>query len=189
MSEIAVPDDRDCEMIDGKIIMMARPSLNHSTIAANIWKIFSTFLKGKTCKAYLEPDVFLDENNNFIPDVLIVCDRDKRKGNGIYGAPDLAVEVLSPSTAKKDLGEKKNIYEKYGVREYWTVDPDSKAISVFHLRNGSFALDNLYFYRTAEEQAKMTEDDRNALTAHFKTSLFDGLIIHLEEIFEDIESF
>ena len=166
--------------------MLARPSIKHILIAKNIENIFDRFLKGKTCKAIGEPDVFLDDKNNLIPDVVILCDRSKLKEQGIYGAPDLVVEILSPSTAKKDLGEKKILYGKYGVKEYWTIDPDSKSITVNYLNGDILEFNNIYIYRTQEELKDMKNDDRKAIVASFKVSLFDDFVIDLEKVFEDI---
>ncbi|MDR1559618.1 MAG: Uma2 family endonuclease [Clostridiales bacterium] len=187
MSEIKYVENRTYEKIDGKIYLMARPSLNHVTISANIWKIFSRFLAGKVCKAYIEPDVFLDDDNNFVPDVIIVCDKSKRKGKGIYGAPDLVAEVLSPSTAKIDLADKKAAYEKHGVKEYWIIDPVSKAISVYHLEAGLLNLNNVYFHKTEEEKESLPDDDLKSLAPEFNVSFFDDLAVKLEEIFEELE--
>ena len=131
--------------------------------------------------------MFLDENNNFVPDVLIVCDRGKIKYNGIYGAPDLVVEVLSPSTAANDRGIKKDTYEKAGVREYWIVDPVSKSIEVYHLQNGRLELDDVYLVYPEEEWERMTEEQRAAARLSVKVSLYDDLFVDVREVFEDID--
>jgi len=166
--------------------MMSRPSMNHGSIALNIGSIFKSFLRGKTCKAHIEPDVFFDDENNYIPDVVILCDRSKRKNRGIYGAPDLVVEILSPSTAKQDIVDKKDIYGKFGVREYWIIRPELKEITVYHLIDSTLEVDNIYYYRTNEEKEDMSEGDKNSLVSSFKVSLFEDLNIDLAEGFEDM---
>ncbi|MDR1560719.1 MAG: Uma2 family endonuclease [Clostridiales bacterium] len=187
MSESALQIPRDYELINGKIFMMSRPVMNHVAIATHISAIFYNFLKGRTCASYLEPDVFLDDENNFIPDVVILCDRSKRKSRGIYGAPDLVVEILSPATAKKDLTEKKEIYGKHGVKEYWIVNPLSKSISVYYLNGNSLDMDNIYHYVPVDELDDLPNDDRNSIVPGFKTSLFEDLVIDLEEVFSGVE--
>ena len=184
---LAINDNQDYEVINGQIYMMSRPVLKHINLAFNISKIFDRFLKGKTCKTYIEPDLFLDDNNNFIPDVVILCDKSKKKPKGIYGAPELVVEILSPSTAKKDIGEKKDLYGKHGVKEYWTVQPELKEITVYYLKDNSLTIDNIYYYRTQEELDDMKDADRKAIVPSFKVSLFEDFEINLKEVFEDID--
>ena len=186
MSETA-RDRTDYEIINGQAYMMARPSMDHVSIALSIGAIFKNYLKGKTCKVYIEPDLFLDDKNNFIPDVVILCDSSKKKYKGIYGAPDLVVEILSPSTDKRDLGEKKDLYGKYGVKEYWTVDPKAKKITVHYLSNNSLYINNVYYYLTQQEIKDMPDDDQKVIVSTFNVSIFDDLTIKLEDVFEDIE--
>ena len=109
------------ELIDGEIVLMSpRPATNHNQTAFNIAALFKTFLKGKTCRVFPDGmDLYLTEKDRFVPDVMVICDRSKIKNDGIHGAPDLVVEVLSPSSIKRDRIYKKRIYEQCGVREYW----------------------------------------------------------------------
>ncbi len=165
--------------------MSLRPATSHQIIAGNIHHIFSRYLKGKRYKAFMEPDVFLDEQNNFVPDVLIACDRDKIKQNGIYGAPDLVVEILSPSTAAKDKGIKKAVYEKTGVKEYWIVDPESKSIDVYHLQNGRLEFFDTFLVYPEWEWERMTDADRAVARLSVKVSLYDDLTVDVREVFED----
>ncbi len=85
-------------------------------------------------------DVFFDKKNAFQPDILFLSKERLNliKGNGLHGAPDLIIEILSPSTAKYDLEEKKDVYERYGVKEYWIVDPSTKSATGYFLENGVF---------------------------------------------------
>jgi len=187
MGEYILKDDRDFEIIGGKIYMMSRPNMDHTTIAGNIHEIFKTYLKGKTCKVYFEPDVFFDDENNFVPDIVVLCDRSKKKFKGIYGAPDLVIEILSPSTDIKDLGEKKDIYGKTGVKEYWIIDPESRKITVYYLSDNSLKVNNIYYCRSDSELEEMTDDDRKSIISNFKVSLFNDLEINLSEVFEDLD--
>ena len=87
-------------------------------------------------------DVFLDNKNAVQPDIVFVSNQNKSilKEDAIYGAPDLVIEVLSPGSKKFDLDKKKKIYEKFGVKEYWIVDPDSKESMGFQLKRKKFVL-------------------------------------------------
>ena len=90
---LAYQDDQRTELINGQIIAMApRPLTNHNLIAWNIYSIFSFFLKGKSCTPFADgADLHLTEDDVFVPDMMVVCDRDKIKRDGVYGAPDLVV--------------------------------------------------------------------------------------------------
>lgn len=73
------------------------------------------------------------------PDAMVICDPGKVKGNGIHGAPDWVLEILSPSTTWRDQTEKRALYELHGVKEYWILNPDTLDLTIFHLENGHFA--------------------------------------------------
>ncbi len=175
------------EKIDGKEYLMSpRPAPGHMTVSTNIHHIFKRFLKGKKCKAFLEVDVHLDENNTLVPDVLIVCDKNKIKPNGIDGTPDLVVEVLSPATASRDKGIKKVAYERAGVKEYWIVDPASKSIDVYHLQDGRLEFIDAYLVYPDWEWERMNDEQRAAARLSVKVSLYDDLLVDVREVFEDI---
>lgn len=176
------------EIIDGKPVMMSpRPSVSHNAIVMNVTRIFSTFLRGKRCRVFVDGvDVHLDEENTVAPDVLIVCDKGKIKYDGIHGAPDLVVEVLSPSTQKYDRTTKKALYERFGVKELWLVDPLSKSIEVFHLRDGRLELDDVRTVIPDYELADMDEDEKRDALLPVKVSLYDDLLVDVAEVFEDV---
>lgn len=196
MDNLAYIDDRNIkiktELIDGKIFMMSpRPRVEHATVCTNIASEFRSYLKGKTCRAFCDGvDVFLDENNRFVPDTMIVCNLDIIKHDGIHGAPDLVVEVLSKTTAKNDRSKKKYTYAKYGVKEYWIVDVWSKSVEVYYNQDSWFILDNIYYYLTDEEIAEnnnMSDNDIDKIkeyTDFIKVSICDNLIVKLKDIFE-----
>lgn len=198
MDNLAYINDRNIkiktELIDGKIFMMSpRPRVEHATVCTNIASEFRSYLKGKTCRAFCDGvDVFLDENNRFIPDTMIVCNPDIIKHDGIHGAPDLVVEVLSKTTAKNDRSKKKYTYAKYGVKEYWIVDVWSKSVEVYYNQDSWFVLDNIYYYLTDEEIAEnnnMSDNDMDKIkeyTDSIKVSICDNLIVKLKDMFEYI---
>ena len=198
MDNLAYIDDRNIkiktELIDGKIFMMSpRPRVEHATVCTNIASEFRSYLKGKTCRAFCDGvDVFLDENNRFVPDTMIVCNPDIIKHDGIHGAPDLVVEVLSKTTAKNDRSKKKYTYAKYGVKEYWIVDVWSKSVEVYYNQDNWFVLDNIYYYLTDKEIAEnnnMPDNDIDKIkeyTDSIKVSICDNLIVKLKDMFEYI---
>jgi len=133
----ALPDDQRVELIDGVFYEMNAPMGVHQVIGGELHALFREYIrknKGE-CLPIVSPiDVQLDCDDKTMvqPDVLILCDRDKLvKRGGIYGAPDFIVEVLSPSTKRKDMVKKNQKYMDAGVKEYWMVDPDEKRVIVY----------------------------------------------------------
>jgi Uma2 family endonuclease len=174
------------ELIDGEERMLAQPSMNHARIARNLMFIIQGYLKGKRCEVFGEVDVYFDESNHYVPDIVVVCDRDKMKFDGVYGAPDLVVEILSPSTGKRDVGIKKEAYERFGVREYWIVNPKEKSIEAYHLRDGKFVLDDRYTVLEDYEERMLNEKEKAEHRLTLKVSLYDDLEIDVREVFEDM---
>ena len=172
-------DDVRRELIDGFIYIMSAPVRVHARISAKINYLFTTFVvkkRGK-CHIYYAPfDVRLpiegsnedDQIYNVVqPDICVVCDLTKLDQRGCIGAPDLIVEVLSPSSTKKDWNFKFNLYEKAGVREYWIVSPKAKTINVFLLQP-----DGKYDWGTEYECNQKAP-----------VHIFEGLEIDLNELF------
>ena len=189
MSEAAfsyTEDHQDYEIIGGQVYMMSRPNMKHATVQGNIFRAFSNYLEGKRCQAILEQDVYLNDDDNFIPDVMIVCNPDIIEDDGIYGAPDLIVEILSPSTARNDRKEKFAAYEKYGVKEYWIVDPKNKFVEVYLLRDGVFVLDEVYTTYEDFEWKRLTDKQREAVKHAIKLSLYDDFEVPLKDIFDRV---
>jgi Uma2 family endonuclease len=173
------------EIIDGVITMMSpRPSVNHNRICLNIAVLFSNYLRGKPCVPFSDGvDLFLDEKNRFMPDFMAVCDPEKIQHDGVHGAPDLVVEVLSPSTAKNDRGLKKGAYGRCGVREYWIVNPEDKTVEVYLPAEGRLELHEVYAVYPDWQLKQMTEEELAALPKSFQCSLFHDLDILIEDIF------
>lgn len=132
----ALPDEERVELIDGVIYDMASPSSVHQLLDGFIYaKLLGHVMqKGGECLPIVAPvDVQLDCNNKTMvqPDVVILCDRNKVIRRCVYGAPDFVLEILSPSTRKKDMVIKLNKYMNAGVKEYWMVDPVQKRVLVY----------------------------------------------------------
>ena len=173
-------------LLDGKPAMMSpRPTINHNIVMGNIYRAFGNYLEGKKCTPFADgSDVYLTPKDRVIPDVMIVCNKDIVKRNGIYGAPDLVVEVLSLGTKKRDRGYKKDLYEKSGVREYWLVDPDTKTIEVYLLTDGKFHLDEVY--QVFPEEEELSPEEQEDYKSQVKVSLYDDFYIPLENIFSNL---
>ena len=134
------PDEERWEIINGIAYNMSpAPRIRHQDIAGNFFVKLKTN-PDNTCFTGIAPmDVILDDFNVIQPDVLLVCDRDKITEKNINGAPDLVIEVISPSTGLKDRREKKNLYERFGVKEYIIVFPESDYVEVYALNDqGNF---------------------------------------------------
>jgi Uma2 family endonuclease len=141
-------DETRYELIDGVAYAMApAPVIDHQEIAGHIYHKLMTALEGQPCRPYMAPvDVRLprhDEADDRVdtvlqPDVLVVCDPAKIDRRGVRGAPDLVVEVLSPSTAGRDQIHKRRVYERAGVREYWLVHPTDRVLTIYRLENGAY---------------------------------------------------
>lgn len=135
------PDDERWELIGGQAYNMTpAPSFRHQRHAGAIFNYLTTKLSGKPCVAGIAPtDIVLSKHDVVQPDVFVVCDKKKITDANIQGAPDLVIEILSPSTAAKDKREKKALYEKYGVKEYILVDPLENYAERFFHDGGSFS--------------------------------------------------
>jgi Uma2 family endonuclease len=166
------------ELIKGKLFKMApAPARKHQQSSLELTRQISNFLFKKECKIYTAPfDVRFPKGEGddqvftvVQPDICVICDKSKLDDRGCVGAPDFIIEILSPATAKKDVKDKFQLYQEYGVREYWIVSPEDKIVDVFLLDDsGKYQLIGKY-----------TEDDL------IKVNIFEGLNISLAEVFED----
>ena len=141
----AFPEDYRIELIDGVIYNMTSPASAHQLIAGYIYNQLFNHITSKhgDCLPMISPiDVQLDCDDKTMvePDVIVVCDRNKVIKRCVYGAPDFVLEVLSPSTKKKDMIVKLNKYMNAGVREYWMIDPDKKVVSIYDFEHEDYPL-------------------------------------------------
>ena len=187
-NNLAYQEERCQELINGKIFMMLpRPSYFHNQVSSNIYLIFANYLRGKRCTAIADGTaLFLSETNHFVPDFMLVCDPDKIKADGVHGAPDLVAEVLSPGTAKNDRGPKMQVYESFGVKEYWLVSPMDKTIDQYLLQDGRLVFVEAYTVFPDYALAAMSDDELASVITEFKCSLYDDLHIQLADVFERV---
>jgi len=174
-------DDKTRELIHGFIKMMSpAPRLEHAAVSANItWHLQTIIRKNKgRCRVFYAPfDVRFPKHGEATddkidtvvqPDICVVCDLSKLDERGCCGAPDMIVEILSPSTTKKDVSDKFALYEETGVKEYWIVHPKDKAVTAFLLQeNGKY-------------NAGITYEWEEKVPIH----IFNNHLIDLNDIFE-----
>lgn len=176
---------RKDEKIDGVIYAMSpAPGFRHGIINNNINTLIKNGLKDSICLVFMENLDFKyhpDVNDDYLcPDVMIVCDRKRLKGNSYSGVPKFIAETLSHSTAKRDKTEKKEIYERAGVEEYWIVSPQG-SVEIYYLENGKYVLEHTYMLQDDKE-----DEDYNADTEIYLRA-FPNIKMTLGEIFENVE--
>jgi Uma2 family endonuclease len=161
------------ELIDGVPYLMSAPSRLHQKISGEVFFQLYSYLKGKPCEVYHAPfDVRLNvgggEDTVVQPDLLIVCDQSKLDDKGGIGAPDMAVEILSPSNPNHDTILKYQKYLQAGVREYWIIDPENKIVHANVLGDGAY-IGRVY-------------SGADAVPVH----ILEGCKIELQDVFADL---
>lgn len=128
-----------CQLIEGEIFMSPAPRPWHQDLLFRVAKAIDNHVSDQALgRVYVAPvDVILDNENAYQPDILYIS---KARANivrddGIFGAPELCAEILSPSNRQFDLTAKRAVYARCGVLEYWIVDPDAKTVSVYSLQS------------------------------------------------------
>ena len=168
-----LPEGAPYQLIKGKLIMTPAPNPVHQIILGRFFRTLSEFVEDKKAGMVLFSPVnlYLNDKNAFQPDIIFLSKDGNAviKRDGIYGAPDIVIEILSPSTAHYDLREKFKVYERTGVREYWIVDPDMKTVEVYINDGGAFSL---------KYKVEVKGEVGSTVLENFK--------IKLEEIFTDL---
>jgi Uma2 family endonuclease len=138
----SLPEGTLAQLINNQIIMSPAPSDIHQEVVGEIHAALHQFVKKNNLgKVRVAPyDVYLNRRNAFQPDIVFISNENLHKieDNGFYVAPDLVIEILSPATWHYDKGDKKDEYERSGVKEYWLVDPNDKSTEGFQLVSGEF---------------------------------------------------
>ena len=167
----AAPGDERYELLDGDLIMVAAPNLKHQRVQFHIGRELGNFIvEHDLGEFFFAPcDVVLSDTNVVQPDLLFVS-REREHllsgGDNVQGAPDLVIEILSPATADRDQGYKRELYGRYGVTEYWLVDPIAETVSIHCQRNGALTIARTF----SREQT-------------LRSPLLAGLELHLNDIF------
>ncbi len=140
----ALPEGSPYQLIEGELIMSPAPGFEHfrssKRVFVRLYRLIEDAGKGEVI--YAPVDLYLDEENVYQPDIMVVLKGSKAKitSKGVYGPPDVVVEILSPSTAYYDLRVKKKVYERAGVREYWIVDPIERSLEIYTNSEEGFKL-------------------------------------------------
>ena len=182
---MAESERRRDEKIDGVIYDMSpSPSFRHGIVNGNLLTIIKQGLKNCTCLVSIENLDFKyhpDKNDDYLcPDIMIICDRKHLKGGAYSGTPKFIAETLSPSTAKRDRAEKKDIYEKAGVEEYWILSPEGH-LEIYYLREGRYVLEESYILQNDMEEEHYNAEEQITLRA------FPHIRMTLQEIFEGLD--
>lgn len=132
----ALPEEERVELIDGHFYDMASPTYLHQQISGEIYRQIANYImeKGGECRPLIAPvdvQINCDDKTMVQPDVAILCETEKVRRWGIYGAPDFVLEVISPSTKRKDCTKKLSKYMEAGVKEYWILDPYQKLVMIY----------------------------------------------------------
>lgn len=171
--------DERVELIKGKIFEMSpAPNRFHQKVSIHIASILFYYLKNKSCKVYSAPfDVRFPATSKadkdvytvLQPDICVICDETKLDDKGCIGAPDIVVEILSPGNNKKELLHKYNIYEEFGVKEYWVISLTDKTFLKYSLN----------------EYGKYFPSKLFTLSEKVYSAILPDIELRLDEIFED----
>lgn len=134
------PEEQCWELINGIAFLQATPERRHQEALIELATQFHSKLRNSQCKVYSEWALWpydapgdSDAKFFFVPDLMVICNPDKIHRDGVKGAPDLVIEILSTSTAGMDKVKKLHVYQEIGVKEYWIVEPDQQVVMVFKL--------------------------------------------------------
>ena len=180
----------DYEIIEGVKFMAPSPGFGHVNVTANLVTIINGYARiNKLGMAFADNfDVHFPDGNVFQPDFIFISAENAKllfqsKDNTIHGVPDMVAEIFSRSTMKRDVGIKKDVYERNGVKEYWIIDPWSENIQVYLLRDGKYFLDDVYQNYSDNELSELTEDERAEVEMEVPVAVLDGFKVKIRNIF------
>ena len=179
----------DYEIIEGEKFLFKKSNFAHALIDGNLLILLGLHVSKKRLGfIFNQLYVYLPDGNLVFPDIIFI-DKSQEKlvienaNDGFHGVPDMVAEIFSRSTMKRDLGIKKDIYERNGVREYWIVDPWSGSIQVYLLRDGKYFLDEVYQNYSAEELESLTEEERAEIFFEIPVTVLNGFKVKIKNIF------
>jgi Uma2 family endonuclease len=171
--ELDNKNDNYMEFIYGEIYLQASPSTMHQRVSRKLSTIFDIYFRDKECEPFVAPyDIILkDKNkqskNKVIPDLSVICNKSGLNDKNYLGVPALIVEILSPSTAWLDISKKLELYQSFGVNEYWIISSKNNNIQIFNLNEKGFYDEPSIHYK---------DDIANS-------KIFKDLDVHLNDIF------
>ena len=167
---VNTPDDERYELIDGELNMVPSPNMPHQSNQSKLGSRMASYAESRNLGTvfFSDTDVVLSDADVVKPDLLFISKPREHiiTYANIRGAPDLVVEILSPSTARRDWREKRELYARYGVKEYWIADPANKILWRLALKDGTLEIENTYY-----------EGDT------IESSALDGFTVALNDIF------
>ncbi len=155
-------DEKKYELIDGIVLMSPRPNYRHQEIMSRLNIEIGTYLKGKNCKVFTEAEIEFNDNV-LIPDISVICGLDNSNFQRYKKAPEIVIEIISPSSQYTDAFTKLIKYELFGVKEYWIANPKTETITVYDFEN-----------KTNKDYCK---------NENLVSSIFDDLVIGISDIF------
>lgn len=173
----ALNDEQAFEIIDGEAMMAPAPEVNHQKILRNLFLALNRSVEGSGLGELLiaPTDVILSDTNVVQPDIVFVCKEREAivQRRGIFGAPDLVVEILSPASQYHDLFRKRKLYERSAIAEYWVVDPRARSIGVMSLKEGIYDV---------HQEASLEVHER----ARVGSAQFPEIEVELSEVFRNL---
>ncbi len=168
-----INDVKQYEVIEGELTVVPAPSFKHQNISGNIHIILSSFVKKNNLGVIVTApiDVILDKTNIVQPDLVFVSKENIsiiNEDKGVMGTPDFVIEIISKGSKYTDTYRKKDLYEKFGIKEYWLIDPFSQSIEVF----------------TLDENNKYDLYSEGFIEDSIKSFVFLELIVSVEEVFK-----
>lgn len=164
----ALPEGERAELIDGEMFRMDAPSLTHQDLLVNLLLEIELYIRANSGKCKMVPAPFgvyikKDDRNYVEPDISVICDRNKLDQKGCHGAPDWAIEIVSPSSVKMDYVRKVKLYHEAGVREYWVVDAEKEAVTIY-------------------EAGHWDEPVQHSFSERIKAGIFEDLYLELSKM-------
>lgn len=161
-NNLETKDENKYELIDGIVLMSPRPNIKHQEVMSNLHYELRNFFNNKQCKVFTEIELEFT-NNVLIPDLTVICNLEKTNIQRYKKAPEIVIEILSPSSRYTDTFTKLYKYEMFGVKEYWISNPDTEIITIYNFEN--------------ETNNEYTKSDK------LISSVFNELKINLTDIF------
>lgn len=161
-NKLETNNENKYELIDGIVLMSPRPNYKHQEIMSKLTLEIGTYLKGKQCMIFTEAE--LEFNNDvLIPDLSVICGLENSNFQRYKSAPEIVIEIISPSSQYTDTFTKLYKYELFGVKEYWIANPKTESITVYNFQN-----------KTNKDYCKHE---------NLTSSVFDDLLLDLSNIF------
>ena len=185
----ALPEGERAELIDGEMFRMDTPTWTHQRLLIELAMEISLYIKKNKGKCKVMPAPFAvyikKDNRNYVePDISVICDMGKKSEKGCQGAPDWAIEIVSPSSIKMDYERKVELYREAGVREYWIVDAEKEMVTVYDFEHSkTLCQTDVRTQDTCAAALKQWEEPLHyAFSEKIKVGIFEDLYLKLSEL-------